>query len=150
MGVDTAAFPRRMMAVARNRIRRSVAVDRTVDLIRTVESLARRKGIFHADAYFFVLQALRTAMAGGEGPRNVSGQDILGQVRQLGQDRYGPMTGDVFNSWGVRSTLDFGRIVFHLVEEDLLRKRDDDSLADFLDKFDFQDAFTLRVFEAEG
>lgn len=125
-------------------------MDRTVDLIRTVESLAGRKGIFRADAYFFVLQALKTAMASEEGPRNLSGDDILDQVRKLGQDRYGPMTGDVFNSWGVRSTLDFGRIVFHLVEADLLRKRDNDSLADFLEKFDFQDAFTLRVFEAEG
>ena len=60
------------------------------------------------------------------------------------------MTGDVFNSWGVRSTLDFGRIVFHLVDEKLLSKRDGDSLADFLDKFDFQEEFTLKVFEAEG
>ncbi len=46
--------------------------------------------------------------------------------------------------------LDFGRIVFHLVDEKLLRKRDGDSLADFLDKFDFQEEFTLKVFEAEG
>jgi hypothetical protein len=36
------------------------------------------------------------------------------------------------------------------VDAQLLSKRDEDSLADFLDKFDFQDAFALRVFEAEG
>lgn len=122
----------------------------TIDLIRTIESIARRKGVFSPEAYFFVLQALEKAMASQEERRHVSGEDLLGYIRDLGKDRYGPMTTDVFNSWGVRSTLDFGRIVFHLVEEELLRKRDEDSLADFLDKFDFQETFTLKVFEAEG
>ncbi len=60
------------------------------------------------------------------------------------------MAGDVFNSWGVRSTLDFGRIVFHLVEDGLLKKQADDSLTDFLDRFDFQEAFALKVFEGRA
>ncbi len=125
-------------------------MERTNDLISTVEAIARRKGVFRPEAYFFVLRALETAMASQEERGHISGEDLLGFIRDMGQDLYGPMTGDVFNSWGVRSTLDFGRIVFHLVEEDLLRKRDEDSLADFLDKFDFQEAFALKVFEAEG
>lgn len=125
-------------------------MSRTIELIRTVESLASRKGVFRPEAYFFVLQALETAMAVQEEKQHISGDDLLGYIRRLGQERYGPMTGDVFISWGVRSTLDFGRIVFHLVDAQLLSRRDEDSLADFLDKFDFQDAFTLRVFEAES
>lgn len=123
---------------------------KTIDLIRTVESIALRKGVFRPEAYFFVLQTLEAAMAAQEERRHISGEDLLFFIRDNGQDRYGPMTGDVFNSWGVRSTLDFGRIVFHLVEGDLLSKRDEDSLADFLDKFDFEEAFNLKVFEAEG
>jgi uncharacterized repeat protein (TIGR04138 family) len=125
-------------------------VGQTLDLIRTVEALAGRKGVFRAEAYFFVLQALESAMTAQGSKRHVSGEDLLGFIRDLGRERYGPMTGDVFNSWGVRTTLDFGRIVFHLVDAQLLSKRDEDSLADFLDKFDFQDAFALRVFEDEG
>lgn len=122
----------------------------TTELIRTVEEIAKQKAVFKPEAYFFVLQALEQAMAQQEERRHISGEDLLVFIRDLGQDQYGPMTGDVFNSWGVRSTLDFGRIVFHLVEEKLLSKRDGDSLADFLDKFDFQEEFTLKVFEAEA
>ena len=122
----------------------------TRELIRTVEEIASRKGTFRPDAYFFVLQALETAMAAQVKRRHISGEDLLGFIRELGRERYGPMTGEVFNSWGVHSTLDFGRIVFHLVDAQLLNKRDEDSLADFMDKFDFQEAFTLRVFEAES
>ena len=121
-----------------------------MDLVVIIETIARRRGVFSPEAYFFVLQALETAMVAQEKRRHISGGDLLEFIRDLGQDRYGPMTGDVFNSWGVRSTLDFGRIVFHLVDEDLLKKREQDSLADFLDKFDFQEAFTLKVFEAKS
>ena len=122
----------------------------TSELIKVVESIASQKGVFRPEAYFFVLQALETAMARQDKQKHISGADLLDLIRELGQDQYGPMTGDVFNSWGVRSTTDFGRIVFHLVDRKLLRKRKQDSLADFYDKFDFQQEFTLKVFEAEG
>jgi uncharacterized repeat protein (TIGR04138 family) len=122
----------------------------TMDLMRTIEAIARRKGVFRPEAYLFVLQALESAMADQDRRRHVSGESLLEYVRDLGKTLYGPMAGDVFNSWGVRCTLDFGRIVFHLVDADLLKKRDEDTLADFLDKFDFQKEFRLKVHEAEG
>jgi uncharacterized repeat protein (TIGR04138 family) len=81
---------------------------------------------------------------------HVTGEDLLDWIRELGRERYGVMAGDVFNAWGVHATIDFGRIVFHLVEEGLLCKRDKDSLSDFVEKFDFQDAFALKIFEGLG
>ena len=115
-----------------------------------VKSLARRHKAFRADAYFFVLEALDGAMRAQDVSRHISGQELLEWIRDLGNERYGVMAGDVFNAWGVRSTLDFGRIVFHLVEEGLLRKRDQDSLSDFIDQFDFDEAFELKFFEGEA
>jgi uncharacterized repeat protein (TIGR04138 family) len=81
---------------------------------------------------------------------HISGEDLLDWIRDLGRERFGVMAGDVFKSWGVNATIDFGRIVFHLVEAGLLRKREEDSLTDFIDKFDFEDAFALKVFEGRG
>ena len=115
-----------------------------------VKSLARRQKAFRADAYFFVLEALDGAMRAEEASRHISGQELLEWIRDLGNERFGVMAGDVFNSWGVRSTLDFGRIVFHLVEDGLLRKREQDSLSDFIDQFDFDEAFGLKFFEGES
>ena len=122
----------------------------TMDLLFSIRNLADRRGVFRADAYFFVLEALENAMASMEKRGHITGEDLLDWIRELGRERYGVMAGDVFNAWGVHETIDFGRIVFHLVEAGLLRKRDEDSLSDFVDKFDFQDAFALKVFKGQG
>ena len=120
------------------------------DLIDTIGNISAEKGLFASESYIFVLEALEIAMTDGEDRGHISGEDLLGFIRDLGRKRFGPMAGDVFNAWGVRETLDFGRIVFHLVEEGLLRKREEDSLLDFLEKFDFEEAFALKVFEGKG
>jgi uncharacterized repeat protein (TIGR04138 family) len=122
----------------------------TLDLMLSIRNLAERRGIFRPEAYFFVLEALENAMASMEERGHVTGEDLLGWIRELGRERFGIMAPDVFNAWGVHGTIDFGRIVFHLVEAGLLRKRNEDSLSDFVDKFDFQDAFALKVFEGRG
>jgi uncharacterized repeat protein (TIGR04138 family) len=122
----------------------------TLDLLQTIRNVSARRGVFRAEAYFFVMEALESAMAEREEPGHISGTDLLESIRELGTERFGVMAGDVFNDWGVQATVDFGRIVFHLVEEGLLRKREQDSLSDFIDGFDFREAFSLRVFEGEG
>lgn len=122
----------------------------TMDLLRKVEALAERRGVFRPEAYVFVLEALELAVASQDEPGHVSGEDLLEGIRGLGRDRYGALAGVVFNAWGVRGTVDFGRIVFHLVDEGLLHKRDEDTLADFIDKFDFREAFALRVHEGRA
>ena len=126
------------------------AIQETVDLMLSIRTLAERRGVFRPEAYFFVLEALENAMASMDERGHITGEDLLEWIRDLGQERFGIMAGDVFNAWGVNATIDFGRIVFHLVEAGLLRKRDEDSLSDFIDKFDFQDAFALKVFEERG
>ena len=120
-----------------------------LELLRLVEPIAARHRTFRSEAYVFALEALELAIAEREEPGHVSGTDLLEWIRDLAQQRYGVMAGDVFNAWGVRSTTDFGRIVFHLVDGGLLQKRDEDSLADFIDRFDFQEAFTLKA-ESSG
>ena len=47
----------------------------------------------------------------------------------------------VFASWGVRSTHDFGRIVFELVDMGKLRRTENDQLSDFDNGYSFDDAF---------
>jgi len=122
----------------------------TMDLMHSIRRLADRRGAFSPDAYFFVLEALENAMEAMEERGHIDGEDLLDWIRELGRERYGVMAGDVFHAWGVHATIDFGRIVFHLVEAGLLRKREEDSLSDFVDKFDFDDAFALKVFEGQG
>ncbi len=120
------------------------------DLHRIIEELAAERGVFRAEAYFFALEALEQAMEAHATPSHISGEDLLEWIRRLGSERFGPMAPEVFGSWGVHSTLDFGRIVFHLVDRKLLHKRDEDSLTDFLDKFDFEEAFRLKNLKGQA
>jgi len=73
--------------------------------------------------------------------RHVGGEDLCWGLRDYSLSRWGLMAPAVLRSWGLRSTMDFGRIVFALVENDLLQKQPEDTLRDFEDVYDFDKAF---------
>ena len=72
---------------------------------------------------------------------HVTGGELLEAIRRLARERYGVLAREVFESWGVRTTEDFGTIVFLLVEEGLLGKTEEDSIEDFRDVYSFEEAF---------
>jgi uncharacterized repeat protein (TIGR04138 family) len=102
---------------------------------------------YKPEAYAFVLDSLNRVMAAFSVRRHVSGEELLAGIREHARERFGPLAKDVLNSWGVTTTLDFGRIVFHMVEARLLSATPEDSLSDFVDKFDFTEAFEDNYFE---
>lgn len=120
----------------------------------SVTSASRRPAWkFHPQAYGFTLEALRVAQEAmgrsalsrtsepGEESAHVSGPELMEGVRQHGLKLFGPMAPVVFRQWGLRSTDDFGRLVFELIEHGKMRKTDRDQLSDFADLFDFDEAF---------
>jgi len=80
-------------------------------------------------------------VAGLDVPRHISGRELAGGVRDLAIERFGPMARTVLEHWGIRRTEDVGEIVFALVECGILIKRDEDSMDDFVNVFDFDQAF---------
>jgi uncharacterized repeat protein (TIGR04138 family) len=56
-------------------------------------------------------------------------------------EQFGPLSKRVLAEWGIHSCIDFGHIVFNLVEEGLLGKTENDSLEDFSEGYDFCEAF---------
>lgn len=120
----------------------------------TTGKLLSRKLRFHPDAYRFVFDGLKRAQqllsrsrasANDEEPgQHISGQQLLNGIRVLASEQYGPMALTVFRHWGVRSTEDFGRIVFDLIDRGEMSKTDRDQLSDFIDVYDFDDAFTRQ------
>ena len=72
-------------------------------------------------------------------------------MRILALERFGPMARIVLGHWGIHATEDVGDVVFALVEQGILIKRDEDSLNDFAGVFDFEEAFELNYpWEARG
>jgi len=72
---------------------------------------------------------------------HVSGRDLVLGLRDLARERFGLMARTVLTQWGVKSTSDFGELVFNMIEEDIMSKQDSDTRADFADIFDFEEAF---------
>ena len=103
---------------------------------------------YHPDAYRFVFEALqfaqerlqRTAQDADDESAHISGPELLDGVRELALKKFGMLSRTVFRHWGVKSTDDFGRIVFELIDRGEMRKTDRDQLTDFFDVYDFEQA----------
>ena len=101
---------------------------------------------YQRDAYAFVREALdhtqKAILKENRGQaRHVTGQELLGGIRDYALEQYGPMTTTLFDEWGIHNCQDFGEIVFAMVETGLLAKTDRDSRADFGGGYDFDEAF---------
>lgn len=73
--------------------------------------------------------------------RHVSGQQLCLGLRDFALDRWGMMAPAVLETWNVRRTEDFGRMVFAMIEHGLMSKTPQDTLDDFRAVFDFDEAF---------
>jgi uncharacterized repeat protein (TIGR04138 family) len=69
--------------------------------------------------------------------RHVTGRQLCEGLREYALRRWGLMARTVLQHWNITSTLDFGRIVFTLVEAGMLKTTDEDTLEDFREVFDF-------------
>lgn len=101
---------------------------------------------YHRDAYVFLREALEftqkvISKANKDRVRHISGQELLNGVREYGLLSFGPMTAMVLEEWGIRSCEDFGNMVFLMVENNLLRKQEQDSPEEFKNGYSFDEAF---------
>ena len=109
--------------------------------------LALKDGRYSPEAFRFLFESLPHAvkLAGKENAegagRHVTGQEVLGGLRVHASQLFGPLAAAVWRSWGLRETLDWGRIVFLLVEGGLLNRQESDTVDDFAAGFDFDEAF---------
>ena len=62
-------------------------------------------------------------------------------MREHAREAFGPLAPQVWRSWGVHETIDWGHIVFLLVDAGLLNRQESDTLDDFRDGFDYEEAF---------
>ncbi len=116
----------------------------------TTSRAIEREARYHPNAYHFVYDALRftqqtlnrgVAESEESEDAHISGVELLGGIREFALLQFGLLTRTVFRRWGIRSTGDFGRIVFELISRGKMSKTDRDQLSDFFDVYDFEEAF---------
>ncbi|MEQ1893357.1 MAG: Minf_1886 family protein [Planctomycetota bacterium] len=107
--------------------------------------MALKDGRYSPEAFRFLFEALPVAVriagrANAEASeRHVTGQEVLAGLRVHALETFGPLGKAVWGSWGVRETLDWGRIVFLLVENGHLKRQESDTIEDFRAGFDFEE-----------
>jgi uncharacterized repeat protein (TIGR04138 family) len=73
--------------------------------------------------------------------RHVTGQQLCLGLRDFAVRRYGLLARTVLRTWNIHTTEDLGKLVFSMIEAQLMRKTDDDRLEHFQGVFDFEEAF---------
>ena len=113
------------------------------------------------EAFAFVREGLYLAAKREHGPepemvnpalagkRHVSGEQLCGALHDLAIRRWGLLASTVLGSWHIRCTLDFGKIVYAMIDNQLMQRNEGDSQDDFRDVYNFDQAFShencLRV-----
>lgn len=96
-----------------------------------------------------VAQAIEAAGGCDKLNRHISGRDLCWGLREFALKRWGMLARVVLESWNIKSTADFGRIVFGFIDLDMMRKQPEDRVEDFDDVYDFREAFD-RTFGDDG
>lgn len=115
---------------------------------KTLQQIVEETGVYPLEAFVFVQQGLGFTVKKlhGDNPdpdlnRHVSGTQLCEGLRDLALSQWGLLARTVLKRWNVTTTMDFGRIVFALVDNGVLRKTDEDTVDDFSNVYDFNTAF---------
>ena len=108
-------------------------------------------GRYPVEAFAFMHEALTRAVkslygddAPAGGRRHVTGQQLCHSLRELAVERWGMLARTVLSKWNINATIDFGNMVYLLIEHNLMKKAYEDSIDDFRDVYDFDEAFTIE------
>jgi uncharacterized repeat protein (TIGR04138 family) len=111
------------------------------DILEKLEKIVAADKRYRLEAYVFIMHALDMAVSKKAEPGHVSGEELLGGVKDYGKHLFGPTAKMVFEHWGVHETEDFGNIVFSLVSAGILSTSNTDSREDFAGVYDFSEVF---------
>ena len=121
-----------------------------------MRKLLKEDARYKYEAYQFIREALQfahenlpeltKAAISGESqspprPKHITGQQLCEACRRYAIDQYGYLARMVLASWGIKSTSDFGEIVYNLIRIEQMRKSESDRREDFDDVYSFDGAF---------
>src|ERR1700712_3991066 len=112
------------------------------------QRIPKELGAYPSEAYDFVqrglsytVEKIHAELTDPKASRHVSGQQLADGLRDYALLQWGLLARTVLKAWGIHSTLDFGKIVFSLIDAQQMQKTDEDTIEDFRDVYDFQTVF---------
>ncbi len=121
---------------------------------KSMDEVIRDDGRYPPEAYEFLHEGLagavkvvhgtalpQTPEEAAQTQSHVTGRQLCFALRDLAKDRWGMLARSVLDQWNIHATIDFGNMVYLLIRYNYMRKTDEDSLEDFRDVYEFDDAF---------
>ncbi len=111
-----------------------------------MEQVIFEDGRYPPEAFGFLHEGLNRAVEmfhtedDPRGQRHVTGQQLCQALASLALDKWGMLARTVLEHWNIRRTIDFGHMVYLLVDNEFMRKTDQDSIDDFRNVYDFDQA----------
>src|SRR4029079_6762007 len=117
-----------------------------IGFAEALESVVANDPRYPRDGYIFLRDALdfttkQHKKVKGVSVRHVSGPELLDGVRQHALKEFGRMGMTGFESWRIRYCEDMGHMVFNLIGAGVFGKTEQDSIEDFKNVYDFEEAF---------
>ena len=115
---------------------------------QSIEDIVSEDGRYTLDAFSFLHKALNEAVEKyhpdpADARKHVTGRQLCLTIVELARRQWGLMAPAVFHSWNVHESLDFGHMVYLMIEHHYMRKTEEDRLDDFRDVFDMETAFDI-------
>jgi uncharacterized repeat protein (TIGR04138 family) len=111
-----------------------------------LDKIAREDGRYHPRGVRFVYDGLGYTMKNMLAePQHVSGRTLCDGLKELALKRWGRLSLLVLNSWNIKTTRDFGEIVYLMIKHKWMSAQPTDTIEDFDDVYDFQKVFKRRV-----
>ena len=108
---------------------------------KDIEAIAREDGRYHPQAVRFVYEGLGyTAKKITNEPGHISGQVLCEGLRRFALEKWGRLAMLPLNAWGIKTTRDFGEIVYMMIKHQWMNAQPTDSVDDFNDVYDFKTA----------
>jgi uncharacterized repeat protein (TIGR04138 family) len=116
-----------------------------LDFNEIVSLICKEDARFDRKAYGFIREGLDYAVKDlkkREAERSrqslhVSGVELLVGIRAFALEQYGPLAITVLNSWGITRCMDFGDLVFNLIDYNVFSRTEADRREDFSELYTF-------------
>ncbi len=115
---------------------------------KSIEEIAKLDGRYSLRAFQFVHEGLGFSVkkyygseAEDSGPHHITGKQLCLGLAEFAAEKWGRMAKVTLNQLGIKSTQDFGNIVYLMVEHKWMHARPEDTIEEFGDVYNFEEVF---------
>ena len=112
-----------------------------IELLRKIAKISEKDGRYSKESFLFILASLEYTLSKLTKRKHLTGKELSKGIAEYAREQYGYLAKTVLNNWGLYTTLDYGEVVYLLINGGLMNKTEDDKKKDFADAYDFNEEF---------